>query len=73
MKKNKRTLGDQLLDLEDILNEMIDSNDLQWGDVFGLVRQHLEVHRPDAREEYVDGGHPEFYYGPKTNNRSKKR
>jgi hypothetical protein len=66
MKKN-RTLGTALLDLETILDEMVDHHDLQWGDILNLVYGHLMVHRPDAREEYVDGdgSHPIFYYGPK--------
>jgi hypothetical protein len=58
-------LGDDLLELETLLDRMVDDHDLQWGDILALVRQHLEVHRPDAQEEYVDGGNPVFYYGPK--------
>ena len=63
--KKQRKLGDMLLDLEVIIDEMIDSQDLQHGDVLGLIYTHLLVHRPDAREEYLDGTHPEFKYGPK--------
>jgi hypothetical protein len=58
-----RKLGDILLDLESIIDEMVDDHDLQWGDIFNLVRGHLEVHRPDAQEEYTEGGNPTFYYG----------
>ena len=61
----RRKFGDILLDLEVILDEMVDSHDAQWGDVLNLVYGHLVIHRPDAREEYIEGGHPEFYYGPK--------
>lgn len=65
-KKKKRKLGDILLDLEVILDEAIDSQDLQWGDVLSLVYGHLAVHRQDAKEVYVDkGDSPLFYYGPK--------
>lgn len=64
MSKNK-PLGDVLLDLEKVVDEMVDQHDLQWGDVLNLVRGYLEVHRPDAMEEYVDGTRPVFYYGPK--------
>jgi hypothetical protein len=64
-KKKIRPLGDILLDLEVILDEMIDSHDLQWGDVRSLVMQHLKTHRPDAQEQYVSGGNPVDYYGPK--------
>lgn len=64
MKKQIRPLGDILLDLEKVLDEMVDDHDVQWGDILNLVRGHLEIHRPDAQEQYVEGGNPEFYYGP---------
>lgn len=56
-------LGDLLLELENILDQMIDGHDLQFGDILNLVHGHLQVHRPDAQEEYTDGGSPVFYYG----------
>jgi hypothetical protein len=71
MKKAK--LGDLLLELEVVLDKMVDQHDLQWGDILALVKQHLEVHRPDAQEEYVGGGNPEFYYGPNNKNRKVSR
>lgn len=61
----KPKLGDTLLDLEKVLDELVDTHDCQWGDILNLVRGHLEIHRPDAQEEYLDGTHPVFYYGPK--------
>jgi hypothetical protein len=61
----KKTIGDTLLELETILDEMVDKHDLQVGDILNLVYGHLVVHRPDAFEEYVDGGRPVMYYGPK--------
>jgi hypothetical protein len=65
MKKKKlRPLGHTLLDLEKILLEMAVDHDLQWGDILNLVRGYLEVHCPEAQEQYVAGGSPEFYYGP---------
>lgn len=65
-KKRIRPLGDILLELEATLDEMVDSHDLQFGDILGLVYAHLLTHRPDAREEYVaDDSHPEYYYGPR--------
>lgn len=65
MKKKKlRPLGELLLEMESLLDEMM-SHDLQWGDILSLIHSHLMVHNPEAREEYKDGGHPEFYYGPK--------
>lgn len=59
-----RKLGKVLLDLEPILDEMAD-HELQMGDILALVKAHLEIHRPDCIEEYTDGSHPEYYYGPK--------
>lgn len=60
----RRKMGDILLDLEKILLEMVDHG-LQWGDILFQVYGYLMIHAPKAREEYVDGGHPELYYGPK--------
>lgn len=65
MKKPKRKFGNILLDLEEILDEMIDEHEVQMGDVLNLVRGHLEIHRPDCIEEYIDGTNPKFFYGPK--------
>ncbi len=65
MSNQKRTLGDRLLNLEVLINEIIDKDELQYGDVLYLIYGHLIIHRPDAQEQYVDGGSPIFYYGPK--------
>lgn len=65
MKKQRRPLGHILLDMEKLILEMTDDHDLQWGDILNLVRGYLEVHCPNAQEEYTAGGNPEFYYGPK--------
>lgn len=60
-----RPLGTVLLDLETIIAEMVEGHDLQFGDVLALVYAHLEVHHPEAREEYVDGAPPpRLFYGP---------
>lgn len=59
-----RPLGQTLLDLELILDEMVDTHELQWGDILNLIHGHLEIHSPQAQEEYVSGGSPVFYYGP---------
>lgn len=59
-----RPLGDILLDLEPLLEELTDCHELQYGDVLALVYAWLQVHRPEAQEEYVSGGTPVFYYGP---------
>ena len=58
-----RKIGDILLDLEVILDEMCDQG-LQWGDILALIHQQLTTHRQDAQEEFVEGGHPIYYYGP---------
>lgn len=60
----KRNIGDIFLDLEALIDELIDDHQIQWGDVLYWIWGHLMIHRPDAREEYESGGHPEFYYGP---------
>lgn len=64
MAKQKQ-LGELLLELEEILDQMVDKQDLQWADMLFLVYGHLMVHRPDAQEVYEDGTNPIFYYGHK--------
>lgn len=59
-----RPAADILLDIEPLVAELIADHDLQWGDLLGLLYAHLMVHHPEAREEYVEGGHPRYYYGP---------
>jgi len=59
-----RSAGQILLEMEELRNELIDDHDMQWGDLFYELHGWLEIHRPDAREEYVDGGHPVFSYKP---------
>jgi len=59
-----RPLGDIMHDLEALATEMVDDHDLQWGDILNLIYGYLVVHRPDAQEEYEEGGHPVFFYGP---------
>lgn len=60
----KKSLETALFQLEAAAMTMVDHG-LQWGDILNLVRGYLEVHCPGAREEYLDGSHPVFYYGPK--------
>lgn len=61
-----RPMGDVLLDLETILEELVDAHQLQFGDVLALVWSWLCIHRPGAREFYIsDGSSPEFTYGPR--------
>lgn len=49
--------------MEPLLLEMACQHDLQHGDILNLIRGYLEVHCPDSREEYEEGGNPIFYYG----------
>ena len=65
MKKKIRPLGKILLDAELLINEAIDSHDIQLGDLLALVKSHCEIHRQDCIEEYTDGTKPVFYYGHK--------
>ncbi len=50
-------------EVEDILTEMVDDHDLQWGDILNLIYGYMVVHLPGAQEEYEEGGSPKFYYG----------
>lgn len=59
-----RKLGNILLDLEELIDEM-DQHGLQLGDVLALVKSHIEIHNPGMIEEYIDETHPIYYYGPK--------
>ena len=68
----RRALGDVLLDLEPLLEELTDSHDLQWSDVLFLVYGWLQVHKPEAQEEYLDGSSPVMYYRPILTNKRKQ-
>lgn len=65
--KKLRKLGDIMLDMEQLLNELTDDDKhaLQWNEALSLVHGWLSVHAPHAQETYIDdNSHPEFYYGP---------
>lgn len=64
-KKDKkiRPLGTILCQIEPLLLEAVDGHDLQWGDIYGLLRQYLEIHLPNHQEKYTDKTVPVFYYG----------
>lgn len=64
-RKKKETMGDILLEHEKVMLKML-KHELQWGDILNITRGYLEVHAPEAREHYVTGGHPIFFYGPKS-------
>lgn len=67
-----RPLGDITLDLEDVVSEMVEDHDLQHGEVLALVKAYLEIHFPEAKEEYEDGNAPYYYYGHPDHIRNKK-
>lgn len=52
-----------MLDMELLLTELTVVHDMQWGDMLYLVYNWLAIHAPEAREEYLDGTNPIFYYG----------
>lgn len=65
-KKQLRPMGCITLELEKLLEEMTEDHDLQWGEVLGLVHTWLQIHAPQAQEEYVGSNNsPVFYYGPR--------
>lgn len=64
--KKVRTTGDILLDMEPLLLELVEKQDLQWGDVMHLIYGYLTVHAPGAREVYMDETNPTFHYGHKS-------
>ena len=66
MKKIKlRRLGDIMLDLEPLLEEMVIGHDLQRHEVMNLIHGYVQMHFKDSLEEYEDGSEIEFYCGPK--------
>lgn len=72
-KKSIRQVGNILLDLEVLLEELTDTHGLQHGDVLALIHVWLTVHRPAAREVYTsDGSSPTFFYGHKDDNDNSK-
>lgn len=68
-----RKMGDVLLDLETILDELYIEHDLQLGDVLGMIVTNTQVHYPDNIEVYQDNTHPVFYYGFKEGEKNEKK
>jgi len=60
-----RKLGDILLDMEPLLDELAEQHEMQLGDIIALVVRHLEMHNPTCIEEFLDGSRPVFFYGHK--------
>lgn len=73
-KKQVRKLGDVTLDLEPLLLEMVNDHELQHGEILNIIRGYLEIHCPDAKEQYLDCTQPVFFYGhEETLNERRKR
>lgn len=65
--KKVRKLGEITADMEDLILEMVEVHDMQWGEILTLIHGYLQVHCPGAQEKYIKGGSPVYYYGPKEN------
>lgn len=52
-----------LFQIEEMVETLADSG-FQKGDILALVNSYIDVHRPDCKEEYLDGTNPVYYYGP---------
>jgi len=64
-KKKLRKLGDVLLDMEPLLDELADIHELQRGDILSLIFHQVTMHNPDCIEEFADGSRPLYFYGHK--------
>jgi hypothetical protein len=65
MSNKLRPFGEVTDDLEIILEEMVDEQEMQTGEILAQIFSWIQIHRPEAMEEYLDGTNPVFYYGPK--------
>ena len=65
MKSKIRPLGKILLEIEPLLEELVDQQELQAGDILYLLYGWIKIHRPDCIEEYLDGTNPILEYGSK--------
>ena len=63
--ESTRTVGDVLLDMEPLLQELGITQGLQKGDILALVNSYIDIHMPGIIEQYVEGGSPFYFYGPK--------
>lgn len=58
-----RKLGNVLLDMEPLLNELADQHCLQRGDIIALIFQQITMHNPQCIEEFDDNTRPVYFYG----------
>lgn len=66
-------LGELLLEIEPLLEQMIDDHDLQKSDVLSLISGWIDVHRPSCIEKYLDGSSPVLYTNKSTINKLRKK
>ena len=62
MNKKIRPIGEIMFDVEDILDEMCVSHQMQWHEVLGLIYASLQLHYKESQEEFLDGSKPVFKY-----------
>ena len=43
---------------------MVYEHQMQHGEVLNIVNGYLDIHCPEAKEQYTDGTQPVFFYGP---------
>ena len=60
-----KTINELMFEIEQTVSDMIYKQDMQKGEVLALVEQYINVHHPEAIEEYSqDGTNPIYFYGP---------
>lgn len=61
-KKQIRPMGNIMLDMEPLIQEMMDDHDLQHQEFHGLMDHYLLVHYPKHQAKYLDGTVPILHY-----------
>lgn len=62
--KKLRPLGDILLDMEPLIQEIMDTHNLQNPDFIGLMDYYLRVHYPEMEPVYEDNTSPVIHFKP---------
>lgn len=62
--KKVRPAGKVLLEMEPLLFELVKDHELQRGEVLALIKCWVDIHYPQAIEQYTTGGSPVYNYGP---------
>lgn len=60
--KKLRPVGDILLEMEPLLEELTIDHELQLGELLSLIDRWARIHVPGSVEEYEDGSSPVFKY-----------